>query len=1007
MRNFLTLLVCLLTAGTTLAQAEKQVLDPSNNGNPMQQLETPIMEPTATTQGPSQTTPVGTTVSDAVTAVKIGEASNAFTFIQVETNQVGVAYNVGTNGGAVSFIHRQNIANCGGDNGIYRYALSEDGGLSWNVGPGINTPGGTIATGCYGLGPLNPAYLQNSRYPNMMLSTMDTSATAITDLKVAYAGPVLSPSGTGWDGVVLGTAKDVTTTPVVTDEDYPYSNGNYFFAYSLVERVPGEFWFISETTVDGTAGTADVLVTKGVYNATTEEVDWSLAATLQPDHYIGYDGDPKAASWSIGFSPDGTVGYIAGVGDLVGAPDTTFSPWASYSFDSGATWSQPEEIALTAFPELSDLLQSFFIVVDSMSPTQIDTLPAGGGFPTTAFDLDMVVDKNGNPHIITVVGNAKFYDLTTHSYEFGASAYSIFSGIEMFILDVTRDQFGDWNAVPLAAQNFLRGAFGDPASGTINFDPWVQASRSEDGSYVFFSWTDTDPANSSTGNDAPDMFGIGYDIDNQLLTDVIDWTSDDNNWASQALGPKISDRALFDGNCTYTIPTVIMDLGDGDAYTAVDFWYFTDVTYDACNDFVNPAEFFFNCKSTPFTNTVNPTAPACGASDGSLTVVAGGGTPPYAFEWDANAGGGTSATVSNLAAGQYTVIVTDSNNCADVITTTLESAGAATVAIDNQTNVSCAGLTDGAASLMITGGTAPYTYLWSNGESTDSAMMLPSGPNTVEVTDSNGCVSFATVFIVEPAELSLNASGSAVDCPGDSSGTASVLATGGTPGYTYAWSNGGNTADLTGIPAGTYSVTVTDANGCTSNESAIVTGPSDFAINFQVIPNIGGTPDTYSGQIVTSVSGGTAPYTFAWVGGTTDTSGVGLSNLNQLCGATYYLTLTDANGCVTTDSVEVGVALDGVTCMTISNDPYLAGFSSISVYPNPTHGLLNLDLEMKDLQSVTVDVMNANGQIVLRHAAGVVGQLQHTLDLSNQAAGIYLVRISTPAGSVTRKVLLD
>ena len=125
-------------------------------------------------------------------------------------------------------------------------------------------------------------------------------------------------------------------------------------------------------------------------------VNWGLHATLHPDNLLR-DGTNAVLSYpNIGFSPDGSVGYVAWMGDLKGVVDTVMSPIVSESKDGGQTWSDPIEIDLSSFPEIADSLKTY-LVVDSISPTQVDTVPLATGVATSCFDLDLTVDSKGNP----------------------------------------------------------------------------------------------------------------------------------------------------------------------------------------------------------------------------------------------------------------------------------------------------------------------------------------------------------------------------------------------------------------------------------------------------------------------------------------------------------------------------------------------------------------------------------------------------------------------------------
>ncbi|WP_417876835.1 T9SS type A sorting domain-containing protein, partial [Winogradskyella sediminis] len=147
-------------------------------------------------------------------------------------------------------------------------------------------------------------------------------------------------------------------------------------------------------------------------------------------------------------------------------------------------------------------------------------------------------------------------------------------------------------------------------------------------------------------------------------------------------------------------------------------------------------------------------------------------------------------------------------------------------------NASCNGGSDGSATASATGGTAPYTYAWSNGATTASIVGVVAGTYNVTITDANGCTDTSSVTITEPAAL---VASSVVDsnasCNGGSDGSATASATGGTAPYTYLWSNAATTASIVGVVAGTYNVTITDANGCTDTSSVTITEPTALDIS--------------------------------------------------------------------------------------------------------------------------------------------------------------------------------
>lgn len=293
----------------------------------------------------------------------------------------------------------------------------------------------------------------------------------------------------------------------------------------------------------------------------------------------------------------------------------------------------------------------------------------------------------------------------------------------------------------------------------------------------------------------------------------------------------------------------------------------------------------------------------CGASDGSATVDATGGTGAYTYTWTPNVG--TSATANNIAGGSYTVDVEDANGCVESITFTVPNAGGPTVSVINVTDASCFGTSDGSATIQATGGASPYTYNWTPSGGTDStATGLAAGSYTVTVTDGSGCIGTETVTVNEPTEIVISETITDENC-GQMDGAISVNATGGSGNYTYAWTpNGETTSSVTGLTGGSYGVTVTDDSGCTSTGS--------YTVN-----QVGSIPVTASPQTSTITAGesvqlnatGAVDYIWSPAGGL---SCVNCPNpiASPTITTTYIVTGTDASGCSGTDTVTIFVTID-------------------------------------------------------------------------------------------------
>ncbi|MGD1844277.1 MAG: T9SS type A sorting domain-containing protein, partial [Salibacteraceae bacterium] len=308
-----------------------------------------------------------------------------------------------------------------------------------------------------------------------------------------------------------------------------------------------------------------------------------------------------------------------------------------------------------------------------------------------------------------------------------------------------------------------------------------------------------------------------------------------------------------------------------------------------------------------------------GGTDGGATVSATGGTGPYTFAWS---NGATGTVASGLSSGNYTVTVTDNNGCTatDNVTITEPTAVVAQASIDS--NASCFSFSDGGATATASGGTAPYSYAWSNSAITASITGVVAATYSVTITDANGCTDSASVTISEPNLLVATAvEDSSVSCSGFSDGGASASASGGTGAYTYLWSNLATTASITGVMAGTYSVTITDANGCTDSASITVAAAT------ALVPSVSTTASPLcfgdaTGAMTASISGGTAPYTYLWSNGGTNAS------ISNLTAGTYSVTIADNNGCSVSDSatitepamlVPVAVVDSNVSCNGLSD----------------------------------------------------------------------------------------
>jgi gliding motility-associated-like protein len=293
-----------------------------------------------------------------------------------------------------------------------------------------------------------------------------------------------------------------------------------------------------------------------------------------------------------------------------------------------------------------------------------------------------------------------------------------------------------------------------------------------------------------------------------------------------------------------------------------------------------------------------------GANNGSIEMSVSGGTVPYTFAWS---NGATTEDISGLPAGDYSILVSDANGCTMAIpslyfTLTQPSLLIATAEITsdyNGENISCFGANDGSATVLATGGTMPYSYSWSNAETTQSITDLDAMTYSVMVTDVNGCVSSSSVTLSQPAEFLMNVTsvsdynGFGVSCFNSTDGSIDVTVNGGTLPYSYGWSNGMSSQDISGLGAGAYSVAATDANGCLAKSDVLITEPAELVKDLTA--RNAGCKNRADGSVDLTVSGGVNPYTFSW------SNGENTEDISGLSVGTYNVSVRDNNGCQISD----------------------------------------------------------------------------------------------------------
>jgi gliding motility-associated-like protein len=316
----------------------------------------------------------------------------------------------------------------------------------------------------------------------------------------------------------------------------------------------------------------------------------------------------------------------------------------------------------------------------------------------------------------------------------------------------------------------------------------------------------------------------------------------------------------------------------------------------------------------------------CAATcNGSVTSTPSGGNGPYTYSW--TPGPFATPTLNGICSGTFTVVVTDSRGCTDTKVVTLAPTPLLTVAIST-TAISCNAACDGTASASPSGGTPPYVYSWQGGQTTASISALCAATYTVTVTDAKLCQATTTIVISQPNPLLPNATSKPVSCAGSCNGQVNSAPTGGTPAYTYSWSPGGQTtANVAGQCTGNYTVSITDAHGCNSQQTVFVNTPA-FVNPGSVATNIS-CSGLCNGNITTSATGGAGgTYTYSWSPGGQSTTG-----LSFLCPGNYTVTVTDSNNCKgsTISNISQPTVLNATLIGTTSTCGNCQGTASVGV----------------------------------------------------------------------------
>ena len=307
----------------------------------------------------------------------------------------------------------------------------------------------------------------------------------------------------------------------------------------------------------------------------------------------------------------------------------------------------------------------------------------------------------------------------------------------------------------------------------------------------------------------------------------------------------------------------------------------------------------------PVASIVNSTDITCnGVADGTLTAQFNGGALPVTSEWTDTSGAiiaTNTLIVSNLSPGCYTYTVTDATGCVSSTVGCVNEPQVLSGIISQLQHPSCFNLCDGSGTVIAAGGIAPYTYLWSGGNTPNqvSNTSLCDGINTITIQDDNNCQIIIDTTLIQPGEISLQTADTIhVSCFGDCTGELDITITGGTGAYLYNWiPNVASGALATNLCAGPYSVDVSDINGCNTQFNFTITSPQDLTLS---VNQTNSTCGNCNASTTTIVSGGVQPYTYQWQSGQTTPTVNG-----ALCAGLNNIVVTDNNGCTAQQNITI------------------------------------------------------------------------------------------------------
>ena len=831
-----------------------------------------------------------------------GSASNMFTQIRNSTNPVAADKALNT----VVFIHRNDAGFFGGNSGNLRYDVSVNGGSTWTNNQGV----------------LNPVNSNLARYPNLAIYNPSNNINP-ANAYVSYMAATINSATSAWNGLVTGVRQlnglgntETYNQPVLASQLIPHS---------IVKGAPGIFWAIDPLYVASITGFA---IYKGVWNSALNDIVWSTNYSVTPAFATaGLVGD-----YNIAFDPTGNIGWFSFLSRLTPGPsNSSYFPVLYKTTDGGATWTGPIQVDLSVFSCINS---------NMVSPN----------VPTTNFEHDLVVDVNGNPHVLTTICN-------------GNNGYSVLYANWHHMFDITQIN-GVWAAYDIANVNAGRGTYGvAPNQATQDMTP--QAARTADGTKLFFTWTDNTTYTLGAANQTPELFGKAFDVVQNKWTPIKDFTSCNFATAGKIYFPHLAPEVLEPSLNTYKLASVYGEFSSpaNDPLLTSNFKFLDNVTFAA-------SEFSVNNPTAPLSITQGNNLLLCPSGNQAISIPGGNYSQ---ILW--NTGAVTNAIAVTQSTNNF-YFVTVQSNCLigiDTIFVTNMSINASAI----NTSI-CPG---SSTTLSVIGNANNYT--WLPGSLTGSlASVSPSASTiyTLLAGGGNNCVATQTLPITVYPAPTISIAGQDSLCIG------SVLSLTASGASTYSWSNGDLGPYSSSSPQAntTYTVFGVDVNICENTQTiAIVVVP---------LPTVSATSSRSvicKGQNVTITASGAN--TYSWSNNNSSSVSIVVSPTST---TVYTLTGYNSFGCsktaLFTQTVNACIGISEMSSETMD----------FSIFPNPNNG----DFTILCRENTELSLFNELGQLI--HFTNLNETNDRELSLRGLPNGIYFVVGRTSQFTETKKIIV-